>query len=149
MSNLAIRVLLSKFCKQWHPTGSFYICSPPVTDTDIDYIAYGIMSEIAEGLLDYGFKFTSETQYEGGTWFDTYRMGKYNILVTDNDVFYNRFVAATALARARNISSKADRIALFQKILYGDVVGFKMDETKKPTKHALPNPKDVDQQELI
>ena len=104
-------------------TGSRYICNPPPIDTDEDYIIYGDLHVIEEAFLQAGFKLTTDPEYDGGSWFLTFRLEEFNIIATDSKVFYERFVAATVSARDRNILNKGDRIAFFKEILYGDVVG--------------------------
>lgn len=120
-------------------TGSRYICNPPPMDTDEDYLLYGDLGLINIGLRHAGFKMTAE-QYAGGSFFLTYRLGEYNILATDSEVLYERFAAATLLAKARNLLEKQDRIDLFQLILYGDIPKFQIDDKLLPpmNKHEIP-----------
>jgi hypothetical protein len=42
-----------------------------------------------------------------------------NLIVTDDLEWHRRFVAATSIAKRLNLMAKADRIALFQAVLYG------------------------------
>ena len=44
---------------------------------------------------------------------------EYNIIMTTDNVFYSRFVAATLLCKQLNIEKKEDRIAMF-KLVMGD-----------------------------
>ncbi|MCB9020157.1 MAG: hypothetical protein H6546_07495 [Chitinophagales bacterium] len=121
-------------------TGSRFICDPPPMDTDEDYIIYGGNLHIIEEILyKAGFKFTTDPDYDGGNWFLTFRLNEFNIIATDSEAFFERFVSATLLAKSRNLLDKSDRIALFQKILYGDVVG----------KSSLFKKKNVDEKEII
>lgn len=136
----SVRKLLSKVSNNWHMTGSRYICDPPPMDTDEDYIIYGNLNVIEEALCQAGFELTTDPEYDGGNWFLTFRLEEFNIVATDSIVFYERFVAATVSARDRNLLNKDDRIALFKKILYGDVIGKTYSFGVNPliTKHIIP-----------
>lgn len=112
--------LLSVISDDFIMTGSRAICDPPPMDTDEDYVLLD-KNDCFQTLLTMGFKLTSEPEYEGGSWFSTWRMDEYNLIVTNDRIFYNRFVAATLLAKQRNLLIKDDRIELFKEILYGRV----------------------------
>jgi len=43
-----------------------------------------------------------------------------NLIVTDSPEFAKKFLAATSVAKKLNLLAKADRIALFQAVLYGN-----------------------------
>ena len=43
-----------------------------------------------------------------------------NLIVTRNDTFFNRFMAASSVAKRLNLLDKADRVAVFQAVLYGN-----------------------------
>lgn len=102
-------------------TGSRYICNPAPTDTDEDWIALDLTGKLQKSLCAAGFaQNTDQTLYDGMPDFWSYRLGEFNVVVTDNMVFYDRFVAATELAKLRNLLIKADRISLFQSIIYGN-----------------------------
>lgn len=101
-------------------TGSRYICSPAPTDTDEDWIALDQWGRLRRALEAEGFRLnTDEALYENLPDFFAYRLGEFNVVVTEERAFYDRFVAATELAKVRNILGKPERIALFQSILYG------------------------------
>ena len=51
--------------------------------------------------------------------FRSFRKGDMNIITTESMEFFDRFMTATALAKRFNLLEKADRIALFQAVLYG------------------------------
>jgi len=111
------------YIDNWHPTGSRYICDPPVMDTDIDYVCYCNGTVYQVKLFLDGWTLTNqddEGKYEGTErWFDTYRKDEYNLIITQNFDFFCRFTHATYVAKQRNLTNKQDRIALFQEILYG------------------------------
>lgn len=114
--------------KKAEPTGSKFICSPPVLDTDEDWIVLVDDLGITHKYLD------SEGYVVGGSfWVDaetknksfpnywwSYKKGKQNLIITKSEVFYNKFVLATYVAKKLNLLKKEDRITLFQAILYGN-----------------------------
>lgn len=113
-----IKNFLDKVCVEWHPTGSRYICNPPVMDTDEDYVCFLFDDD---DLLKAGFNKTSNEseEYEGLSYFTTWRYKHYNLVVTEDREFFDLFVLATKEAKEKNILDKNERIDLFQKILYG------------------------------
>ena len=99
------------------PTGSNYICNPPVTDTDIDqmFLVYDLY-RAAEELDLLGWK---ECRSKNNNEYPTdvmlaFRLGVNNALLTDNEEYFNNFYKATEEAKRRNLLNKADRIALFE-----------------------------------
>lgn len=100
------------------PTGSNYICKPPVTNTDIDTVV--LMKPGYENTLaDLGYSFeSSEVEYESMGEFISWRRGNDNWIVTTDKKFYKKFVYATQLARLLNLTEKSDRVKLFQAVLY-------------------------------
>lgn len=105
-----------------YQTGSTVICNPPVIDTDEDYIILTKdLKKLHEFLRFHLFDFTSEDKEEYelyGEGFNCYRKGKLNLIVTEDEEFYIKFVRATRLAKKLNLLKKEDRITLFQDILY-------------------------------
>jgi hypothetical protein len=120
MNREQLHKLLDQKSVAWMPTGSRYICNPPPTDTDEDYIA--LMPQGMEQALEFvGFVMgTDPTLYEGMPDFLAYRLGEFNVVVTHKADFYRKFCDATEQAKAQNLQDKASRIALFQKVLYGN-----------------------------
>lgn len=112
-----IAKLLDKVCVYWHPTGSRFTCDPPVMDTDEDYVCLMTDEDV---LFDSGFICTTQEDatYELSD-FSTWRYGRFNLVVTGSLSFYEKFVDATKQAKEQNLLNKADRIQLFQKVLYG------------------------------
>ena len=113
-----ITKLLDKVCIYWHPTGSRFTCYPPVMDTDEDYVC--LMTD-EDMLYDIGFVCTTQedTTYELSD-FTTWRHKDINLVVTSSLPFYEKFVEATNEAKRLNLLDKAERIRLFQKVLYGN-----------------------------
>ena len=107
---------------EWEPVGSRVTCNPPPTDTDNDILCLveDRKQFVAEcGSADFATMTREYTGQSNQSPFTSLRRGDVNLIVTDNDVFYNLFRLATCIAKRRNIMDKADRITLFQHILYG------------------------------
>ena len=113
------------------PVGSRVVCDPPPVDTDADFLCLAKLgtSRDVEGIL-------SSLSYEiGGSRdpledplaallsmspeFTSYRRGEINLIVTESPVFFQRFLAATHVAKRLNLLNKDDRIALHRAVLYG------------------------------
>jgi len=52
--------------------------------------------------------------------FSSYEKGNINLIVTEDYGFYNKFIAATSVAKRLNLLEKDDRVALFQAVLYAN-----------------------------
>jgi hypothetical protein len=103
-----------------HPTGSNYICNPPVENTDIDFVVWAPKIKEADNTLrDSGFSYegyTSNCDYPNMFW--SYRKENINIILTILPDFFLKFVSATEKAKSLNLLFKEERIKLFQKYLY-------------------------------
>ena len=66
-----------------------------------------------------GYQCESQT-YAGIRGFVSLRRENKNLIVTADPEFYERFVGATTTAKALGLTRKADRITLFQALLYGN-----------------------------
>ena len=100
-----------------HPTGSRYICNPPVLNTDEDtvFLVNSVDYEIA--LIEEGFiTKDSEIDYDTRGLFQSWRKGIDNYIVTMDQRFYEDYVLATEGAKALNLTKKDDRITLFKSI---------------------------------
>lgn len=112
------------------PVGSRVTCWPAPTDTDADYLVYveaeqaGRFLErmLPEGYVAGGSRVEENSQelINGESGFVSFVHGEVNLIVTSNWTFYRAFLAATSVAKRLNIMDKADRIALFQAVLYGN-----------------------------
>lgn len=102
----------------WSPTGSRYICDPPVTGTDKDTVVL-VKRGYEKSFDSDGFTpQTTRIEYESIGEFVSWRRGDENLIATTDEGFYNRFVKATEMAKKANLLKKQDRIDLFQRILY-------------------------------
>lgn len=97
------------------PVGSRITCSPAPTDTDEDWL-YLVRSPMPDSLL--GFALEGDQQYPVEN-FRSFRKDNVNYILTDSEEFFEKFMVATRLATRLNLMVKADRIALFQAVLYG------------------------------
>ena len=120
-------------------TGSSYTCDPPVTTTDRDYLVLVDNLDTAGcDLKDAGWvnclkdwEERADTdpgtrcddysiEIEGGARFQAWRLGELNVIVTDDVALHTRSRAATELCKALNLTEKADRIALFRCVKFGE-----------------------------
>ena len=103
------------------PTGSSYICNPPVTNTDVDEMF------LVDDLQEVNFQLTGlgwtkcgleeETYQDKPSHWAAYRKENMNALLTTDLKYFMNFFKATEEAKHLNLLNKEDRIALFQKIL--------------------------------
>ena len=106
-------------------TGSSYICRPPVTSTDIDFVCLEAprTGEVLEGL---GFTAEGKPEFYTGNdngSFTSYRKGRLNVILTPYHHYFEKFKVATHLAKRFNLTAKPDRLALFQVVLYDVSIG--------------------------
>lgn len=104
-----------------YQVGSRVTCDPAPTDTDEDWLVltYGLDGADMEAS---GFTQDGSPQFYTGNdngGFRSWRRGDLNIITTESPEFFWKFVTATDLAKRFNLLAKADRIALFQAVLYG------------------------------
>ena len=119
MTTEQLRALLASSCVSFAPTGSRYICDPAPTDTDEDYVCLANNATL-DTLRREGFEQnTEESRYAEMPDFIAFRLGEFNVIVTEDAQFYALFVEATEEAKRLNLMEKGERIELFQKILYG------------------------------
>lgn len=106
----------------YEPVGSRVTCDPAPQDTDEDYLVLDSMIDSIPAKLEAaGFTVEGESEFYTGNdagGFVSYRKGNVNVICTSDGDFYQNFLTATALAKRFNLLRKADRIALFQAVLY-------------------------------
>ena len=121
-TDAVVDFLESRYVDAWALTGSRVMCDPPPDNTDQDVVVLVSCDPIElQQVLGVGWEM--EGSCNNSTEFFSYRSadGEYNLITTSKQSFYDKFVAATSLARDRNLLDKKDRIALFRQILYGEV----------------------------
>lgn len=117
------------FLVKYALVGSRITCNPPPTDTDLDVLLLIKPKEFwnaIECLQDEGFELGGSdlvpaeesfpTEWEG---FQSYKKGDINYIITTSEEFFDKFMLATNIAKELNLLKKEDRIALFQRVLYG------------------------------
>ena len=86
-------------------------------DTDVDEMFYVYsLEETKDYLLNNGWKECGIGEYAIGDW-AAFRKDKNNALITQSKQHYDKFEAATELAKKRNLLDKKDRVALFNLIV--------------------------------
>jgi hypothetical protein len=110
---------------RWSLTGSREICDPVPKHRDVDYICITgkEIEQASEDLQRFGWTYEGNAPYHGGnnpSPFRSFRKGQINLIVTEEDEFYHKFVLATKVAKKLNLLYKEQRILLFQAILYGE-----------------------------
>lgn len=121
----------------WFQTGSSVICSPPVLDTDRDYVLLGSEGpkRLEDDLIRLGYiKTTKEygnkdikdpfAMYNKITTFrfDDPLKGPDNLIVVHSTADYMKWKVATKVATKLNLTDKNDRIMLFRTIRSGGKV---------------------------
>ena len=109
------------------PTGSRFMCDPPVMDTDIDFVVLVVDHDAASEVLTangwakcVGENSDEEDSYDELGEFSAYRKDNFNLIVCDDRAYYIKYCAATLLSTKLNLLDKAERCALFQTIIKGD-----------------------------
>jgi hypothetical protein len=101
--------------------GSRVTCVPAPTDTDEDVlILTDKLGEFVRGCNNAGFK--DSGSYTGPA-FHSLRHGEVNLIITDSEEFYDKFMLATHVCKSLNVLDKQHRIIVFQSILYGKAYG--------------------------
>ncbi len=100
---------LTEHAFEIHPTGSRYICNPVPARSDYDIVVL-VRGELPEECGPEPSEYPSD--------FKSLRFGEFNLIVTADAGFYDRFVQATMIAQNLNLVNRDDRVKLFQGILY-------------------------------
>jgi len=114
------QTILGNTLLRFNAVGSRVTCSPAPMNTDQDYLAL-VVGDPYQTLTEAGFTQDGSPEFYTGSdkgGFRSWRRGDVNIITTEDGVFYDKFMKATYLAKRFNLLNKADRIALFQVILY-------------------------------
>jgi hypothetical protein len=133
-----IRGSLRHVVSRMQRVGSRVTCSPPPVDTDEDWLLL-VRGDPAPSLHTLGFTQDGSPEFYTGSdagGFRSWRKGDLNLVTTPDPHFFDLFVTATALAKRFNLLVKADRIALFQAVLYG----VRVDCLAHPGDRLGPNP---------
>jgi hypothetical protein len=102
-----------------HPTGSKYICNPPVLTTDEDYYGWSLQPTDTIGeLMANGWTPCTGQEYEDDDFY-ALRKGVYNLIILFKPSDYETHVQTTELAKRFNLTNKQDRIDLFELVRNG------------------------------
>lgn len=116
----SVRDVPYKYYESVFQTGSTIICSPPVTNTDEDWMFYTKdMSNFQWYLMENGFK-QGGSKGEQSYW-SSWKKGKLNFLLTDDIDYYDKFETATKVATKLNLKDKSQRVTLFNYVMNGEV----------------------------
>ncbi len=112
---------LEKLGVRYRRTGSSVI--PGVENPqDEDYVVYVKDFELGEKWIsERGYTQPKDVKYPEH--YSSWRKGRNNVIRTASEDFFKRFCAATSLAIKYKLTEKADRIELFQAVLYGTDLG--------------------------
>lgn len=121
---------LNGCCLRYELVGSRVTCDPAPTDTDQDVLVLTtreLWADKLDALLNVekfekgGSEHSDESGYLANAplSFASYVRGDLNLIITFDSEFYRRFMAATGVAKHLNLLVKADRVMLFQAVLYG------------------------------
>lgn len=121
---------LKKLFIKFYPVGSRVTCDPPPIDTDEDFLCLVDeckLNELYNTLIDDGYELGgsapfNEIKLSEVDSFSSFTKDEINIIATASHEFFELFMQATGEAKRLNLLDKNDRIALFQKILYGNEV---------------------------
>lgn len=106
--------------------GSRVTCDPPPTNTDLDVLVYvRDLALVTDSLVRAGFghdgsDISDHHDFDWNSKFRSYSRGEVNLIITDDEDFHRRFLAASSVAKRLNLLRKEDRVALFQAVLYGN-----------------------------
>lgn len=125
--------------------GSRVTCKPAPSGTDADYLVElpnsreDTVARVVSLLGSAGYHWEGATQHyqTAANEFMSWRLGETNLIVTASAEFARRHRAATHVCTRLNLMVKADRIALFQAVLYGNI------ENAPPPKVAVDDFEDL------
>jgi len=104
-----------------YPTGSRYVCDPPVMNTDIDFVIYSTDKTVKERIIKFGYKDTTNNeptyhfQYEGYE-FTAFRKRTVNLTLTHSKKFIDRHVVATHICKRKNVRNKLRRVFIHEAV---------------------------------
>lgn len=110
------------------PCGSRVTCDPIPECSDYDFLVKvpcdnDKVADIVSIMSDYNFDWEGGDHYQdAASTFMSWRNNEtnYNMIITRSKEFHAKHLIATKLCKKLNLLIKADRISLFQEILYGN-----------------------------
>jgi hypothetical protein len=116
--------------KQITAVGSRVTCDPAPMHTDQDWLVYVAESDydrFAADLIKTGWVVGGSlipadvNTLPGQDRFNSFTSGEHNIIATCSVDFHQRFLSASSAAKKLNLLDKAERITLFQSVLYATI----------------------------
>lgn len=119
---------LTPYARRTEHVGSRVTCDPAPTGTDDDWLVLVLpmnMHKVTASFVRAGWR-------QGGSVpadlvprgrsdrFFSFTQGELNVILTESEHFFERFMLATRVAKKLNLLHKVHRIDLFQAILYGN-----------------------------
>jgi hypothetical protein len=98
-----------------YPTGSRYVCDPPVLFTDIDFLVFS-KDDLTDKMTLLGYKASLMQEYMviPGWDFSSWRKGKINLIISDSENFVTRHRIATDICKKRNLRFKVSRVLVHE-----------------------------------
>jgi len=106
---------------QIYPTGSRYVCDPPVMNTDIDFGVYSTDKTIKERIIKLGYKDTTNNEpayhfQNEGYEFTAFRKRSVNLILTHSKKFIDRHMVATHICKRKNVRDKLNRVFIHEAV---------------------------------
>lgn len=120
---ISFDTLFSAKVQSIKPVGSRVTCSQYSDEADYDHLVLCEKLDHAVTIFQReGFATNSslEIKYVRMPEFVSMRRGMLNLLITEEQQFFDKFMLATHVAKTLDILDKQHRICLFQAILYGN-----------------------------
>lgn len=104
--------------------GSRVTCNPPPMDTDQDILVLIKSRRLREAqayLVEKGFESGPDCSRSNDSEFYSYKneTADINFILTTKREYFDRFMAATTVAKRFNLLNKDDRVALFEAVIRG------------------------------
>ena len=113
---------LETHCSAAVPVGSRVTCNPPPMDTDQDILCrcddVAHLCGFQDWLVDQKWK--EEGNYGDSnftSWKKTLDTTVFNLIVAEDEDWFDKFLEATVICMEKNLLVKADRIAVFDKVM--------------------------------
>lgn len=127
--------------------GSFFVCDPPVTDTDIDILIYApilltkssifsksyvnnvymsvynhfyLLSDVPKQIENYGAIISGSSYGSRTRQICSMRNGKYNYIITPERKIFDALTTAAQVSRVLNLTNKEDRVKVAKLLAYGE-----------------------------
>lgn len=114
-----------------YPTGSRYICNPPVMSTDVDFVVWWPEHDKNKRadttIIDAGYRISTLEYHAHSKWdFSCFRKGNVNLIVSASEEFVMRHAVGTDFCKRNNIRDKHHRV-LVHEIVRGEFAQENMD----------------------